>query len=532
MYYNTLYSFYNKFNKTIIMDNITEIEQTFAQLMDTIYTVETKNGKLNVINVLSWIMHSYIDIHFNNYADNVCVIIVGGAPADVAHAFLRQQKPIIKDVDMATNLTPNQMIEAIQWYNTLTTNDKIIDFHLLDGLNQNSVPNGTVNIYIDNETIEAHMRQIEITTFRKESGQRGEHLTNAIGLDIPKIDAIHMDRTRRDLTIGTLYTTVTPMQTTQYEGIFFEFLKDHPDSIISMTHLSKGIVSFMGNPLERVWEDGIRLLRFMRKGAKSGFQMDIVHLTQVISLLEGLHVPIPIEGLIGDDGIQLITKPISYPRILGPTDGELFKLLMLPGAVKILSQVFDIMKTKNELRLSKFLYLPENINLERLSSPEWCLRNDRWNRYISTFLTMEGEFVKGSISTLKFLSKVDNSTMGNYRTLIFTTMAMVNHIMENNIDMTNEKQIILLAHNTPNILSKFNEIVEIKKLSNKKINLNSICNFMMKSSDETDFILKYYKKYYDTITSIKKSVYLDKSIQDKDKTNIYQERVEEMLKYN
>jgi len=501
------------------MEFIPTIEERFSELMNTLYTVQCDSYSVNVINYLAWIMRAYIQQEptLTKFTNNICTIIVGGAPADVSHAVIYNEIPHIKDVDMATNLTAQQIVNAVEWFRQQPV--KSIPFpvniYLLDKLNSKSISNGTVNIYIDHPDIVSNMRHIEMTTFRKESGQRGEHQSDAIGIEMPTADALECDRARRDLTIGTVYTTVNPYILDKYDGIFFEHLIKNTMSDTVMQHVKNGIVAFMGNPYERIWEDGIRLLRLIRKAAKENHQMLDEHLYVALTLAPGLHSSIEIAELEG-----CFTKPVSMERILHPQDGEVIKLFRSPGVFRVLNSLYIAAEKINCIANVESLFLPQNPNLDRLNNDEWLKNNDILSRYASLYLSHNGQLMNGADSVLRKLVAVDSSVMGDNKDHILILIALIIHVTKTHINFTSKKEVYEMARDIQDIIYEFYKIHSDKKIKIKLkmttgkavIYLKPLANFLQLSINEVECLNKYYNMFIVETTHIKKMVYTDQTI--------------------
>lgn len=149
--------------------------------------------------------------------------IVGGAVRDA----LAGQSP--KDVDLATRLEPDAVVARLR--------DAEIK----------AVPTG-----IAHGTVTAVLSSgpVEITTLRRDVSTDGRRATIAF------TDDWREDAARRDFTINALYADPTT-------GEIFDFFGGIGD-------LSAGLVRFIGEPLRRIAEDHLRILRFFRFHARFG----------------------------------------------------------------------------------------------------------------------------------------------------------------------------------------------------------------------------------------------------------------------
>ncbi len=144
------------------------------------------------------------------------VLFVGGC---VRNALLDQP---VTDLDIATDATP----------------ETVIDLAAAAGLK--SVPTGLAHGTV---TLVAGGRPFEVTTFRRDVETFGRHATIAFSTDIAE------DAARRDFTMNALYA--------RPDGTLVDPLGGLPD-------LRAGHVRFVGDPVARIAEDYLRILRFFR----------------------------------------------------------------------------------------------------------------------------------------------------------------------------------------------------------------------------------------------------------------------------
>ena len=151
------------------------------------------------------------------------VRLVGGVVRDtLAHQ-------ATKDVDLATPLLPEVVIAKLQ----------------AAGLK--AVPTGLAHGTV---TAVSDGRPFEVTTLRHDVSTDGRRATVAFTEDW------HEDAARRDFTINALYAD-------PQTGELFDYFGGQAD-------LAAGIVRFIGEPLTRIAEDHLRILRFFRFNARFG----------------------------------------------------------------------------------------------------------------------------------------------------------------------------------------------------------------------------------------------------------------------
>lgn len=135
----------------------------------------------------------------------------------------------VSDIDLATRLQPHEVIERLE-----ATNIKTIP---------TGIDHGTITAVSDGQTV-------EITSLRRDVSTDGRRATIAFTDDWKE------DAARRDFTINALLADPET-------GEIFDFFGGLDD-------LQTGHIHFIGNPLERIAEDHLRILRFFRFHARFG----------------------------------------------------------------------------------------------------------------------------------------------------------------------------------------------------------------------------------------------------------------------
>ena len=181
------------------------------------------------------------------------------------------------DLDLATDLSPDELIEACQ-----NSGLKTVPV----GLKQ-----ATVGVVTDNQILEvASLRR----SVKNESGK----------YEIEFTDDWSADAARRDLTINAVYADLHGNVFDYYDGI---------------TDLKNGIVRFIGNPEDRIEEDCLRILRFFRFYARFGkTKMD----------KRALAACIKYKGCLRNIAIERVRD-------------ELFKILVTPNAATAMKVIYN-----------------------------------------------------------------------------------------------------------------------------------------------------------------------------------------------
>ena len=152
----------------------------------------------------------------NNYSANSEVRYVGGCIRKII------KKEEVDDIDLATNLIPTEVCNALKKNN--------INFY------ETGIDHGTITAIIGDQ-------KYEITTLRKDVSTDGRHAKVEFSLDWRD------DSNRRDFSINAIYS--------DKDGNLF-------DPHYGKKDIESGTVKFIGNPEERIQEDYLRILRYLR----------------------------------------------------------------------------------------------------------------------------------------------------------------------------------------------------------------------------------------------------------------------------
>ena len=180
----------------------------------------------------------------------------------------------VADVDLATRHTPEDVID------------------LLARARIKAVPTGLAHGTIT--AVLADGAPIEVTTLRRDTATDGRHATVAF------TDDWREDAARRDFTINALYADPVTRE-------LFDYFDGRAD-------LASGRVRFIGDPLQRIAEDHLRILRFFRFHARFGDAPDAAGLDACTQRANDL-------------------MALSRERI----SAEFLKLLVAPNAVATLA---------------------------------------------------------------------------------------------------------------------------------------------------------------------------------------------------
>ena len=152
----------------------------------------------------------------NSYSLDSQIRYVGGCIRKI----ISDQK--VDDIDLATNLKPDEVCDALK-KNDLSYYETGLEYE-------------TITAVIDNY-------KFEITSLREDISTDGRHAKVKFSSDWKK------DASRRDFTINSIYA--------DEEGNLFDPYEGKKD-------LEKGLIKFIGNPNDRIKEDYLRILRYLR----------------------------------------------------------------------------------------------------------------------------------------------------------------------------------------------------------------------------------------------------------------------------
>ena len=152
----------------------------------------------------------------NSYSDESEVRYVGGCVRKII------KKQNIDDIDLATNLKPNEVCDALK--------KKEINYY------ETGIDHGTITAIIDDN-------KYEITSLRKDISTDGRHAKVEFSLDWRE------DAARRDFSINSIYS--------DKDGNLFDPYNGKKD-------LESGNVNFIGDAENRIKEDYLRILRYVR----------------------------------------------------------------------------------------------------------------------------------------------------------------------------------------------------------------------------------------------------------------------------
>ena len=249
---------------------------------------------------LNYISHSVVNLTkqtpankifeaLNTYSDSSEVRYVGGCIRKII------KKEVVDDIDLSRNLKPCEVCDALK--------KKNINFY------ETGLEHGTITAIIDEY-------KYEITSLRKDVTTDGRHANVEFSLDWKE------DAARRDFSINSVYS--------DKEGNLFDPYDGKKD-------LENGIINFIGNAEDRIKEDYLRILRYIRFFLNYSNQSHNPEIIKIIKRnIEGVS-KISSERLI--DELKKLTKSSAFIKIFKDEIG-----------LKLLEIIFPQLKNLQNLK--------------------------------------------------------------------------------------------------------------------------------------------------------------------------------------
>ncbi len=235
----------------------------------------------------------------------------------------------VDDIDLATNLEPNQVCEALKKHN--------INYY------ESGIEHGTISAIINDY-------KFEITTLREDVFTDGRHAKVKFSKNWKN------DSVRRDFTINSIYS--------DKDGNLFDPHNGKKD-------LENGFVNFIGNADTRIKEDYLRILRYLRfflKYSKVPHNLEIIKTLRMnisgISKLSKERLLFELKKLIKIDVLEKLSKDKYSSELL---------LIIFPELknIKIFSRLNS--HTKEFLRENDFIFLLSLIIIDETDNTEYFL---------------------------------------------------------------------------------------------------------------------------------------------------------------
>ena len=254
----------------------------------------------------------------NSYSDESELRYVGGCIRKIIN------KEKIDDIDLATNLTPFDVSQALKKNN--------INFY------ETGIEHGTITAVINNQ-------KFEITSLRKDVVTDGRHAKIEFSKDWKE------DASRRDFSINSIYS--------DKEGNLFDPYEGRKDILA-------GKIKFIGDAEKRIKEDYLRIVRYVRFFLKYSKNKHDPRILKKIKInLEGIknlsseRLLDELRKIIRSNGLEHISKDkesgellrLIFPQILKMNSfeklNEISKKIYLEADFSFLLAVMIIDKTDN-----------------------------------------------------------------------------------------------------------------------------------------------------------------------------------------
>lgn len=237
------------------------------------------------------------------------------ATQNIIHCFIKNQVPFrfvggcvrdsilkrpIKDIDICTPLLPEKTI-------SLFRSDNFAVY-------ETGLQHGTV-------TIVSNHQPFEITTLRQDKETDGRKAL------VEFTDNWQMDAARRDFTFNALSLTI--------EGELYDYFDGIHD-------LLAGITRFIGNPLDRIKEDHLRILRLFRFHCYYGKQPLSTKILDLVS--QQAHLITKLSGeRISQEFLKILSAYEPYPILLNMNETKVLqRFLSFPLNLETLKSLLSI----------------------------------------------------------------------------------------------------------------------------------------------------------------------------------------------
>ena len=243
----------------------------------------------------------------NSFSSESEIRYVGGCIRKI----INQEK--VDDIDLATNLEPNQVCEALRKHN--------VSYY------ETGIDYGTITAVKDNF-------KFEITSLRKDVFTDGRHAKVEFSKNWKE------DASRRDFSINSIYS--------DKDGNLFDPYDGKKD-------LEKGIVNFIGDADKRIKEDYLRILRYIRFFTNYSKRSHDLEIIRSLKMNIGGVAQISKERLL--DELKKIVKVESLEKLSKNKLSTDLMLMIFPELknIKIFSRLNS--DDKNLLKEKDFIFL-------------------------------------------------------------------------------------------------------------------------------------------------------------------------------
>jgi poly(A) polymerase len=291
----------------------------------------------------------------NKFSSNSEIRYVGGCVRKII------QRENVDDIDLATNLNPQQVCEVLKNSN--------INFY------ETGIKHGTITAIINDY-------KFEITSLREDVETDGRHAVVKFSTDWKK------DASRRDFTINSIYSDI--------EGNLFDPFNGKED-------LGKGLVKFIGKPEKRIQEDYLRIFRYLRFFLKYSYHKHDPQIIRVIKKnLDGVS-NLSKERLL-DELKKYVKSHILTKLSKDKFSVELFEVIFPQiKKIKLFSNPNSFAKTK--LKEANFIFLLSLFIIDGSDNTDYFIYKFNISKKDQRRLKIIDRFYKEKITSKSFSEK-------------------------------------------------------------------------------------------------------------------------------
>ena len=294
----------------------------------------------------------------NSFSPESEIRYVGGCIRKI----INQEK--VDDIDLATNLEPNQVCEVLKKHN--------ISYY------ETGIDHGTITAVEDNF-------KFEITSLRKDVFTDGRHAKVEFSKNWKE------DASRRDFSINSIYS--------DKDGNLFDPYDGKKD-------LEKGVVNFIGDADKRIKEDYLRILRYIRFFTNYSKRSHDLEIIRSLKINIGGVAQISKERLL--DELKKIVKVESLEKISKNKLSMDLMLMIFPELknIKIFSRLNS--DDKNLLKEKDFIFLLSLIIIDDTDNTDYFLYKFNISKKDQKRIKNIDVFYKEKISSKTFTKNIMN----------------------------------------------------------------------------------------------------------------------------
>ena len=360
----------------------------------------------------------------NSFSSESEIRYVGGCIRKI----INQEK--VDDIDLATNLEPNQVCEALRKHN--------VSYY------ETGIDYGTITAVKDNF-------KFEITSLRKDVLTDGRHAKVEFSKNWKE------DASRRDFSINSIYS--------DKDGNLFDPYDGKKD-------LEKGIVNFIGDADKRIKEDYLRILRYIRFFTNYSKRSHDLEIIRSLKMNIGGVAQISKERLL--DELKKIVKVESLEKLSKNKLSTDLMLMIFPELknIKIFSRLN--LDDKNLLKEKDFIFLLSLMIIDDTDNTDYFLYKFNISKKDQKRIKNIDIFYKEKINSKTFTKNSMNKVFyyqGKEAVLDILNYRKVKSKKEANLlkELSNyyeDKEAPIMPINA-NLLMKRYEIPQGKKLGEK-----------------------------------------------------------------